>query len=165
MLLRIAACHKDMFPVVNHGGDKLFRGTIEDPMAFASAWVVTRHTEAAGENHLGAIAYLTNNGRDITTGLVLSHGAPALFAGLRVECDEVGIAVVIAVDDDQVFEQDWASVESMSANKGTNISFPLLVSFEIVSRNDDPARRDHSLRTHIGRDDFFSFGEEKGDGQ
>ncbi len=163
VLLRITTCHKDILSIVDHGGDELFGWPVDDLMAFAGSWIVTRHTETAGEDHLGAVTDLADDGGDITTGLVFPHRAPTYVAGFALERHNISLAVVIPVDDNKIFKQHWTGVEPVCTDKGTCICFPLFVPFEIVGGHHDPTRCDHAFRFHIGRDDFFAFGHQEGD--
>ena len=156
--LRVAAGRKDVFPVVNHRRNKLLSGAIDNPVAFAVARIVTGDTKTAGEDHLSDAVDLANDWRDVAAGFVFAPGSPTLPTGFAIERDEIGIAIVVSVEDQQIFKKHGASVEAMRADEVSDICFPLFVSVQVVGGNDDFAGSDEALGAYIWRDDLVSLG-------
>ena len=155
--LRVAAGRKDVFPVVNHRRNKLLSRAIDNPVALAVARIVTGDTKAAGEDHLGDAVDLANDWRDVAAGFVFAPGSPTLPTGLAIERDEIGVAIVVSVEDHQIFKKHGASVEAMRAEKVADVCFPLFVSVQVVGGNDDFTGSDEALGAYIRRDYLVSL--------
>ena len=86
-------------------------------MLLACARVIAGHALAAREDHLRAPAEVANDRRDIAACFVGAIDLPDGLAGLAVKRDDIGVAVVIAVDDHHVLPQLWAATKSMHAGE------------------------------------------------
>ena len=138
--LGIPAGHKHVFAVVDHRRDKLLGRPVHDPVPLAVARVVARHRQTAGEDHLRTATDLADDRRDVAARPVFTQRPPAFPAGLAVECDNVGIPIVVAVDNHEVLKQNRAGVEAMRAHEVADIGFPFLIPMEIVGRDDNLPR-------------------------
>jgi len=77
---------------------------------------------------------------------------------LAIERDEIGVAIVVAVEDYQIFKKHGASVKAMRADEVADVCFPLFVSVQIVGGDDDFAGSDEALGAYIRRDDPVTLG-------
>ena len=161
--LRVAAGRKDVFPVVNHRRNKLLSRAIDNPVALSVTRIVTGDRKAAGEDHLSDAVDLANDWRDVASGFVFTPSSPAFPAGLAIERDEIGVAIVVSVEDHQIFEKHRASVEAMRADKVADICFPLFASVQVVGGNDDFTGSDEALGAYIRRDYLVSLGSHERD--
>ena len=156
--LRVAAGRKDVFSIVNHRRNKLLSRAIDNPVALAVARIVTGNTKAAGEDHLSDAVDLADDRRDVAAGFVFAPGSPTFPAGLAIERDEIGVAIVVSVEDHQIFKKHRASVEAMRADEVADVCFPLFVSVQVVGSNDDFTGSDEALGAYIRRDYLVSLG-------
>src|SRR5205814_139180 len=72
----------------------------------------------------------------IAARVMFARGFPQWFAGLARQRHEVGVAVVVAVHNHLVLEQNRGTAKTVHARKRPGTSQPPLVSLEIVSRHD-----------------------------
>lgn len=156
--LRVAAGRKDVFSIVNHRRNKLLSRAIDNPVALAIARIVTGDTKASGEDHLSAAVDLADDRRDVAAGFVFAPDSPTFPAGLAIERDEIGVAIVVAVEDHQVFKKHRAGVEAVRADEVADVGFPLFVSVQIVGGDDDFAGSDEAIGADIRRDDPVTLG-------
>lgn len=112
---RKAAGHVDVFPVVNRGGDVLIGGAVDDPVLFAGIGIVGGDAFAPGNDQLVSAFNSADDGCAVAAGFVGTRCFPNRLAGLFVETDEVGVAVVIAIDDDFVFPKNRAGAIAVAA--------------------------------------------------
>ena len=84
-------------------------------------------------------------GVDVAAGLVLAVDLPASLAGRSVEGHQVGVAVVIAVDDHLVFEQHRATAIAVLAGESARADEPLLLAGEVVGRHDHLGLRSRNV--------------------
>ena len=112
---RKAAGHVDVFPVVNRGGDVLLGGSVDDPVLFAGIGIVGGDAFAPGNDQLVSAFNSADNGCAVAAGFVGARCFPNRLAGLFIEADEVGVAVVVAIDDDLVFPKNRAGAIAVAA--------------------------------------------------
>ena len=86
----------------------------------------------------------SNQGSAIASRLVFPFRLPYHFTVGFAQSDNVRVAVMIAVDDHQVLEQDWIAAVAVRAEKTSNIFPPLQFSVIVVASNDHGPGRDVS---------------------
>ena len=101
---------------------------------------------------------LANDWRDVAAGFVFAPGSPTLPTGFAIERDEIGIAIVVSVEDQQIFKKHGASVKAMRADEVADVCFPLFVSVQVVGGSDDFTGSDEALGAYIRRDYLVSLG-------
>src|SRR5262249_17399762 len=94
--------HEKQLVVIDHGGNELFRRPLDTPVASAIVRVEADDFFAARENHLRSAANFANDWCDVTAGLIAARRSPNGLPRLFVEGHDIRIAIVIAVDDDEV---------------------------------------------------------------
>ena len=103
-----SAGHEDQPFVVDQRRDELLGGSVEHPKLLAGVRVITGDALAAGEHHLRAAVDLADDRRAVAARLVLARRLPDRLARRPLQSGQVRLPVVIAVDDQQVFEHDRA---------------------------------------------------------
>ena len=146
-----------------HAADNLPGRPVHDPVPLAIARIVARYRQAAGEDHLRTATDLADDRRDVAARPVFTQRPPAFPAGLAAECDNVGIPIVVAVDNHEVLKQNRAGVEAMRAHEVADIGFPFLIPIEIVGRDDNFPRGDQPLRADVWSDHLVALGTHEGD--
>ena len=138
VLLRKAAGQEDQLLtlVVDERGDELLGRAIDHPDLLAGVGIVGGHGEAAREDHLPLSIDLAEDGRAIASRFVRAVRLPDRRSGLLVEGDEVGVAVVIAVDDDLAIPEHGARAIAVFAGESSGTRFPQLLPGEIVGRDE-----------------------------
>ena len=107
-----SGCHEEQVAIENHRGDELLRRAVDLPMLFSIVRIVTDDAFAARHHHLSTAGNFANDRRHIAARLVLAIYFPERFPGLTIERNEVGIAVVVSVNDDGVFVGEPVSYRS-----------------------------------------------------
>lgn len=133
VLLRKATGHEeelDLF-VVNDGGDKLPGCPVNDPELIAGIGIIARHGKAPGKNHLGPPVDFPDGGGAIASLFVRAICFPDLLSGLLIEGDEVGVSIVVAIDDHLFVPENGAGAVAVLAGEGAGAGFPEFVPFEI----------------------------------
>ena len=108
VLLREATGKKEelVLLVVDKGGDELLGRAVDDPELLTRVGIVARYRETALEQHLDAPVDLADDGGAVASRFVRAVRFQDRLAGFLIEGDEVGIAVVVAVDDDLAVPED-----------------------------------------------------------
>ena len=160
--LRKTSCNEEKLAVVDHRGHELFCRSIHDPVAPAGGGVVARDRFAAGEHHLGAAGDFTDDGGDVAAGLVLALDPPAFLTGFAFKSDNVGVSIMIPVDDDEILVEDRAGVEAVGADELSDFRLPLQLSIEIIGDDEDGAGGDGTRGADVGRRDRAAIDLEEG---
>src|SRR5579872_4266233 len=99
-------------------------------------WIVAGHALAPRQQELRATVDIANDGRAIAAGAVFARRFPKRPAGRLIEGNDVGIAVVVAVDDQSVFKHHGRAAKTVHARKDARALFPVFVALEIISRRE-----------------------------
>ncbi|MCS5626718.1 MAG: hypothetical protein NZ935_03975, partial [Planctomycetes bacterium] len=117
---------------------------------------------AAGEHHLGAAGDFTDDGGDVAAGLVFTLDPPAFLTGLSFEGDDVGVPIMVPVDDDEIPVEDRAGVEAVGADELSDFRLPLQLSIEIIGDDEDGAGGDGTRGADVGCRDRAAIDLEEG---
>src|SRR5579875_230246 len=134
--LWVAGRQKQHIIEENEAGDVLLGRAVEDPQQFAGIGVVAGDAFAAAEDklrHIRLVLGVDQNGRAVGTGAVGPIDAPALGAGFFVQSDDVGLGVLIAIEDDKVFVQDWRATKAVDRQQFAGRTHPDQFAVEIVA--------------------------------
>lgn len=123
---------EDVFAVVDGRGHELLGGPVHDPVPAAVGRVVAGHAEAAAEDHLHTAVDLADQRRAIAAGVVRPGRFPDGFARGAIERHQVAVAVVVAVEDEEIFVNQGAGAESMHGTELAGPCLPLAVAGEVV---------------------------------
>ena len=80
-----------------------------------------------------------------------------------VERHDVGVAIVIAVDDNQVFVKNRASIVSVGTNEITDFGLPREIPLKVVGGDNGFTRGDHSFSADVRGDHFIACDSHEGD--
>ena len=67
---------------------------------------------------------VANDGGAVTSGLVGAIRFPDFFSRFAIKSDDVGVTIMVAVDNHFVFPENGAGAVAMFAGKGTWANFP-----------------------------------------
>src|SRR5438132_1611635 len=101
--------------------------------------------EAAGPVELAALGVVAGpdahigDDEEVLAAEVGAGGLPDLFARSLIERDQVAVAVVVAVNDDFVLEDDRRAAKAMHAGEAAWLDEPFLVAVKVVSGDDHVA--------------------------
>ena len=122
--------------VVHQRGDKLFGRPLDHPITRAISGIVTGHAFVAGQDHLSAAAQLANDRHAIASGVVFAHRLPKRDSISATQCHNIGITIVIAIDNDLVSEQHRRTAKTVHAMERPWAHDPPLFPGKIVSRHE-----------------------------
>ncbi len=125
--------HVEPFAIEDHGGNELFRRTLDGPDRVPGSRLQTDDALTSGHHQLILAGNISNDGRNIAASLVNSFGVPNSFAGRFFQAENVGISVVVSIDDHQILIQDRITAEAVSAHEMTDGPRPYQFALEIVA--------------------------------
>ena len=118
--------------IEDRGGDELLGRSVDDPEQCAGVGIVAGHAFRAGEHHLHAARSLDDERRAVAPGFVRARDAPQLASVVAGECDDIAVAVVVAVHDHLVLVEDGRAAKTVDAREGPGALDPELLAGEIV---------------------------------
>lgn len=101
-----AAGHKEVFAVIYERSDVLLGRAIDYPVLFSVVGIVACDTQASGKYHLVSPVDVADDGCAVTSSIVGAGSFPESFAGIAVQGNDIGGAVVVSVDDDFVLPEN-----------------------------------------------------------
>lgn len=138
--------------VMDERGDVLFCGAVYDPEEVTVGGVITGDAHGAGDEHLGAVTGVEDGGGAVAACIIGALDSPDFGSCVLVEGDDIAIAVVVSVDDDEVVEEDGGATEAVDTIEGAGVGLP--EGFTLEGESGD----EHAVDIEEGGKDLFPVG-------
>ena len=151
VMARETRSHEEVFAIETWRGHILLgQVSLHSPEFRTVFRVEARQMLAAGHKHLSLPSDLANDRCHVTADAVLAIDFPDRLSCVTVEGNDVGLAIVVAVDDQQIAVNDRAAAETVSTDELARFDEPFPIAFEIKGSDVDDARRDRTGFANIG---------------